>query len=305
MKMKLIVGTRHLGEQATDLQALELSNGDETVGLFDVAELSKPQLGMLAPYLSQIVEVVVAFGHQADVNFLRLLPEVTDLWCMTSSVKDLVGLRFCKSIRRLSLERVTARLEVLGELNSLEELFVDNWKPGAESIFRLAKLRKVGIQKYGLTDLQNLSGWTVLEELWLHAGRLRSLKGIPGSVKTLRLTNLKELDSLKPLLDCPNLESLSLDVCRKVHSLEGIENCKRLKVLSIGKGGSVASLEPLRSLGELNHIFLADDTEVSPEGIEALYHLPALGKLIISKRTGLDKDRLLKNCSGCSVVLAR
>jgi hypothetical protein len=301
--MKLTIGSRYLGEQATDVRGLELSEDSEIIGLFDLAELSKPGLGMLGSYLDRIHEVVVAFSDQANLDFLRWLPHVTDVWVMTSSVKDLAGLRFCRQIRRLALERLVAPLHPLGELNSLEELFIDSWPRGADSIFRLINLHKVGIQKYGHTDLENIAAWQNLEELWLHRGRVRSLKGIPPSIKTLRLTNLKDLDSLRPLFNCPNLERLTLDGCREVQTLDGLEGCSHLKILSVIKGGTILSLEPLRPLRELNQVLLGDGTKVSPDGVEALYHLPALQKLIISKRSGLDRARLLANCGGCEVFL--
>jgi hypothetical protein len=301
--MKLTVGSRYLGEQATDLRALELSEGSEIVGLFDIAELSKPGLGMLADYVDRIHEVVVAFSEQPNVDFLRSLPDVIDVWVMTSSVKDLSGLRFCAQIRKLALERLVARLDPIGELNSLEELFIDAWPRGADSIFRLANLRKVGIQKYGHTDLEKMAVWRNLQELWLHRGRVQSLQGIPASIKSLRLTNLKDLESVRPLSNCPNLENLDLDACRKIQTLEGLESCFHLKSLSVIKGGTIASLEPLRGLRELHHVFLADGTKVSPDGVEALYHLPSLGKLIITKSSKLDKDRLLAGCRGCEVRL--
>jgi hypothetical protein len=301
--MKLTVGTRYLGEQASDPKALELSEGSKTIGLFDIAELSKPGLGMLVGYVDRIHEVVVAFSDQPNVDFLRSLPGVMDVWVMTSSVKDLSGLRFCREIRRLSLERLVAPLHPLGELNSLEELFIDSWPHGADSIFRLTNLRKVGIQKYRHTDLENFAAWRKLEELWLHRGQVQTLKGIPGGIKILRLTNLKDLASLQPLSNCPNLESLTLDGCRQVQTLDGLEGCSRLKVLSIVKGATIVSLEPLRPLGELTHVLLAEGTKVSPDGVEALYDLPALQKVIISKRSGLDKARLLTQCRGCEVFL--
>jgi hypothetical protein len=62
-----------------------------------------------------------------------------------------------------------------------------------------------------------------LHELWLHRGHAQSLQGIPAGIKSLRLTNLKDLDSLRPLPHCQNLESFILDTSRKIQTLEGLE----------------------------------------------------------------------------------
>lgn len=299
--MKLTIGSIYLGKNQPNFA--ELSDEERIVKRISLED-SDPSIEEFYPYLDQINEVVVGFVNQPNLDFLKFFPNVTRIWIITSTVKNLDGLRYLNNLRSLAIDRPTCRMDILGELKSLETLYLDDWRPGAKSIFHLKGLVKVGVQKYGYPDLQGMSGWTRLNELWINAGKLEELRSIPSAIKKLRLTNLRKLQSLLPLSACPWLEELIVDGCRKINSLAGIEQCFQLRILSIGRSGTIESLEPLRNLKNLEHIFLADGTDIQ-EGNDVLYTLPNLRKLIITKQSGLEKDKVLKIAPNCEVFFAK
>lgn len=299
--MKFTIGSIYLGKDQPNFA--ELSDETGTVKQISLED-TDPRLEEFAPYLDQVTEVVVGFVNQPDLEFLKFFPNVTNIWIITSTVKNLDGLRYPKNLKSFAIDRPTCRMDILGELSSLEELYLDDWRPGAKSIFRLKKLVKVGIQKFGYSDLQGMSDWTRLKELWLNAGKLEELRDIPQTINKLRLTNLRKLQSLLPLSNCLNLEEFKIDGCRKVNSLAGIEQCLQLRILSVGRSGTIESFEPLRNLKNLEHIFVADRTSVQ-KGVDALYALPNLRKLIVMKQSGLEKDKVLRTAPNCEVYFAK
>lgn len=300
--MKLTIGSIYLGKDEPNLA--ELSNEQDVVKQISLED-ENSSVADFAPYLDQVDEVVVGWVNQPDLAFLQSFPNVTDVWIITSTVKNLDGLLYLKNLRSFAIDRPTCRMDVLGELSSLRKIYLDDWRPGAKSIFRLKNLVKVGIQKYGYPNLQEMSHWTKLEELWLNAGKLETLDGIPSNLKKLRLTSLRKFYSISELSNCLQLEGFALSGCRKVNSLEGLENCLQLKGIGITKGGIIESLEPLRGLKNLEFIAIADGTNYQGHGVDVLYELPKLQRVVITKKSGVEKEKILKVAPNCKIILAR
>ncbi len=93
--MKLAVGTIVLGSDRVDYQTVKLSHVHGLVGRFNLSEISRPKLGKLAPYLSEIDEVVLGFVdfNLSNVDFLQYLPNVTNVWILESKIANIDGLR--------------------------------------------------------------------------------------------------------------------------------------------------------------------------------------------------------------------
>jgi hypothetical protein len=301
--MRLTVGTIELGSETSN--TIQLLDGETLVLEVPLSALTRPRMGKLSPHLPAVKELVVGYAGLGDIDFIRLLPNVSSVWIMTPTVKSIEGLQSVKhSLRSLRIDRPTCRMDVLGVLESLEDVYIDGWRPGAHSIFELKMLVSVGIQKYGRADLRDALNWSSLSELWLNAGKLENLSGIPTGVKRVELSNLRKLESLSSLSTCRQLEELILQGCKRVSSLSGLDSCTELRLLSISRGGELDTLEPLRGLDKLEYIVLAGGTQVREGELEALYSLPSLCKLIVSKRTGLDRDRIKSVAPDCDIVLA-
>lgn len=302
-RLELVVGLRTLGYPASDEAAVHLFDTGKRRHTFPVAELTRPSLGKLAPFRERIQNVIVGYCDQPDLDFLRELPEVLDVWVMSPSVKDLSGLTTLPRLQKLAIDRPTCRMDALGSLSTLTRLYIDAWRPGADSIFELTHLDNLGIQKYPYPNLGLMSRYAALRELWINCGRMETLDGAPTSLRILRVSDCRRLTSLVGLRACPALEKLLVDGCRSVGSLDGIESCQNLRTLSIVKSGEISSLEPLRELTQLDYVVVADGAWVKPGEVDALYALRKLSMLIITRSSGVDPDRMRAASPGCEVRL--
>jgi len=300
--MELVLGSKYLSAEGQN--EVRLLEGKDIVRQYTLGEILQIELGRLAPYSRQVDRVVIGFVELQDVDFFQFLPNVKDVWILSPAVKDISGLRYLEQIRSLGIDRPTCRFDVLGELESLEEIYLDDWRPGANSLFRLRNLVKAGLRKYGLPNLQGLANWSYLRELWISVGKLEDLSGIPASITKLRLTDLRRLRSLQPVSACDNLEELLLQGCRKIRSLDGLQSCRQLRTLSIAKGGQLETLDAVRNLEKLEYVFLADGTDLQETDVDALYTLPNLKKLIIDRKSGIDVGKIHRNAPTCDVLLA-
>jgi hypothetical protein len=184
-------------------------------------------------------------------------------------------------------------------------LYLDDWRPGAESLFRLDGLMKLGVQRFGRRDLSDMSGWGSLRELWLNAGPLEQLTGVPRTVAKLRLTGLRRLVSLEPLGNCPDLEDLRLAKCPGIRRLNGVEPCLRLDTLSASRCGPIESLEPLRGHDRLRYLVLADGSIGEATDISAIYSLSGLETLIIPRSSGVSPEEMSRRAPRCGVRLTK
>lgn len=304
--MKLVIGTpdlqQHLASGGRDIGGIELIEGEQTVLRGSLEELTRPGLGRLAEFRGQVTDLLIAYVELQDLAFLEQLPNIIRARLLTPQLGDATGLRFLSKLTHLSIERPSYRLEVLGELLGLEELYLDDWRPGAASIFRLSKLRQVGIQKYAFRTMEPAHSWAELRELWLNAGKLEDLRGIPTNVRKIRLTCQRNLASLSALAVCGNLEEVYLQSCRQIEALYGLEGCSRLRVLSLAQCGRIESLAPIAGL-PIEFLFLADGTTV--DHTEALYHLPRLKRLIIVRSAGADERRLRQVVPDCEIQITK
>ena len=308
--MKMIIGSLYLGDvYESDFNKITLltNNGHVITRTGFYEEITLETFEPFSEHLAKITQLTVGYTHLSNLNFLIHLQMLKKVDIVTSLVKDISGLKALPNIQELCLERPTYSLNVLGELQTLESIFLGGWGAGAKSIFNLNHLAKISINKFGGVNLHNISHWQLLREAWFDAGKLRTLDGIPKGIEQLRLTRLRNLQSLEALSECVHLEDLRLESCKRILSLEGIEECYQLRILSIGKGKTLGSLSPLQNLKKLEYVLLGDGTQVNVEdgSLEALYHLPNLKRLIISRRTGIEKDKILKMAPECQVILTK
>lgn len=290
--LTLRVGPKYYLEGASN--AVEVYRGDRreyrVEGLHHVYD---PASRLLRRFGAEIQAVEVGFCDVTDVNFLEFLPAVTKIWILTSDVKDVTGLRFSKQLDSLAIERPTCRMDVLGELAGLKTLYLDDWRPGAASIFRLSNLETVRLRRYPYADLTPMSGWKDLRHLWLAYGGLQTLEGIPAGVRELELASLRKLRNIEHVRNCPDLERLIVEACASLTSLAGIEACHALKILSLFNSKSrLRTLEPLRGLASLTYLVLTQIAEVVEPDETVLDSLQRLETLIISRKIGIPEERL-------------
>ena len=303
--LTLRVGPKYFLEGASN--AVEVYRGDRreyrVEGLHHVYD---PASRLLRRFGAEIEAVEVGFCDVTDVNFLEFLPAVTKIWILTSDVKDVTGLRFSKQLDSLAIERPTCRMDVLGELAGLRTLYLDDWRPGAASIFRLSNLETVRFRRYPYAALTPMSGWKDLRHLWLAYGGLQTVEGIPVGVRELELASLRKLRSIEHVRNCSGLERLIVEACASLASLAGIEACHALKFFSLFNSKSrLRTLEPLRGLASLTYLVLGEIAGVVEPDVAVLDGLQQLETLIISRKVGIPEERLRRSLPQTDIRMVR
>lgn len=299
--MKLITETTKVGDYISGCyeHVFRVENGrSHTYPLTDLNSPAPPDHVRKA--IEGATEVVVGYGEQHDLDFLRWAPNAQRVWIMSAAVKNIDGLLSLTRLVDLAIDRPICRMDILGELIHLRKLYIDDWRPGAESVFNLPHLEVFGVQKFPYRDLTRISSWNRLRELWINAGKLDSLEGIPTGLTELRLTCQRYLVSIQAVAACASMDRVTLDGCASIRSVAGLEGCPSLRMLSVIKCGDIDSLEPLRGLRSLEFVGIADGTVVTGN-VEALYTLPSLKTLIIARKSGVDVHRLRQVVPSCEI----
>lgn len=301
----LRVGPKYLSEGASN--NIEVYEGDTVQFQVEgLGHLYDPGSRLLKRFAIDIDTVEVGFCDIADLNFLEYLPGTTSVWVLTSVVKDISGLRHASQLQQLVIDRPTCRMDVLGVLASLSSLHLDDWRPGAASLFNLTQLETVGIRRYPYSDLRPIQTWTKLNHLWLAYGGLESLDGIPDRVTILELAELRRLRDIDPIRNCQSLERLIVQGCSSLSSLAGLEACHALRVLSVYNIKSlITNLEPVRDLPNLTYLFLTELAGLLEYDETILDNMSQLETLIISKKLGIPIERLLRVLPNTDIRMAR
>lgn len=288
----LLVGSKYLSQGESN--NIEIRQDDQILFHADrLDDLYDSNSYIVKQFAARVKAVEVGFGNVRNLAFLEHFPNTTDVWILTSLVQDISGLLHLPQLNRLAIERPSCRMDILGELANLSELYLDEWRPGAASIFNLTQLRTVRIRGYPYRDLEPMQKWTRLNHLWLAYGGLESLKGIPVAIRALELAVLRKLRTISDVDHCKAMERLIVEKCRALSSLAGIEGCVDLAVLSVFDCGTLLpDLEPVRHLSSLTYLVLTGFTGIVQADEGVLDNLQRLETLIISKKLGMPLARL-------------
>jgi hypothetical protein len=255
----------------------------------------------LSDYAAEVTSVLVGYAPITDLDFLTGYPNVTEVWIRTSTIEDMSSLRDLTRLKRLILERPTGRLDILGDLTSLTDLRISDWRPGASALFRLPEVETLFVTRYPLPDLQPLRDWKNLRKLRLSRGALERLDGIPSTLINVEVVDARRLQSLDALRACELLQEVRVQGSRLVGALSGLENCLALKVLVLLRMGTIRTLDPLKELHNLEFISIADGTHVEAGGVDPLYELRALKTLNITRASRLDAARFRTMNPSCDL----
>jgi hypothetical protein len=293
--VKLVIGSIYLarGGHADSIE-LSDSSGTRVYSARGYDALINPQSRLLR-YAEHINEVVVGFCDTTNLDFLLHFPYARSVAIMTSTVKDIQGLRHVPELRSLSIERATCRMDIIGSLSELERIHLDTWRPGAQSILELRNLRSVRIRGYPYPNLEPTRNWAKLDKLWLSIGGLESLDGVPPKLTELELSYLRKLRSIDSIGKCAQLRRFVLEGCKNLESISGLEGCHALGMLSISRAGMLATLAPIRHLSSVTYLAISDMRGVQDKQSDVLDRMANLQTCIVSKKTGIDIERVRRN----------
>lgn len=291
----LLIGSKYFLKPAP-LTATVYGTGEVVIASNPITTLYNPRSAFLRQYAEAIIDVEIGFNDVlSDIDFLQHLPNVRRVWVLTSDIKDITGLRYLNHLTNLAVDRPTCRMDVLGELSQLEELSLDDWRPGAATMFRLSRLETLLLRRFPYKDVQNLRHMNRLRTLWLTHGALETLTGLPSRVRELELAGLRKLRSIEQLSQVPSLERLIIQSCRSLTSIAGVETSASLKTLSVFDCNTVLeSLRPIRNLPTLTYLVLTGFRGISQPDSSVFDQMHQLEMLIISRKLGVPLERLTR-----------
>lgn len=163
----MIIGSLYFGElYESDLNTITLLTDNEHVitrASFG-EEILLDTFQPFSDHLADVTQLTIGYTHLSNLNFLSHLPMLEKVDIVTSLVKDISGLQALPRIRELFMERPSYSLNVLGELRTLESIFLGDWRVEAKNIFKLDRLIKIHYR-------------TVLTRV--HSKRKDTVKGLP------------------------------------------------------------------------------------------------------------------------------
>jgi hypothetical protein len=296
----LIVGSADLLDQP--VQSVRLVSANQVLAEVAIGELAKERAGALDSLRESVREVQIGYDAAIPLDFLRWFPLVTTVWIKSPKVTDITGLQSLPRLEDLAIDRPRCRYDILGTLSGLRKLYLDGWRPGAESISHLRALLNLGVQSWGEPDLLILAE-VPLTELWINAGKLERLEGAPETLVSLRLTSQRHLTSLSALSRCRQLARVRLEGCRQIRTLDGLQLSQPLREVALSRSGPLTSLSALERMQSLERLVLIEGSVARNTDISALYTLPSLRELIIPRATGVDAAKLRRVARRCSVTL--
>jgi hypothetical protein len=208
----------------------------EVVGFADDAELGV--LDRLAPVFADRPQTLLRiFGARADLAYLARVPDVArlELHANERSPLSLSPVAGLTHLRELSLERLAADIDAVGELASLEVLKLRSITLPDLAIFRrLKRLRRFELRLGGTSDLSGIEA-APLEylEIWRVLG-LADLGPVAalGRLDFLFLQALPRVTSL-PDLGATSLTGATLDTMKGLVDLRGLAAAPRLDNLAL------------------------------------------------------------------------
>lgn len=167
--------------------------------------------------LARLERLYIKYPAQEDLDlsFLTQMDTVTELFLINCDLKDAAFLEEMPQLSCLSLYRTPVDdLAVLENLPELVELALCGNREAEhiESVGRLSKLRDLGLQDCGISDIGFLSGLTQLQSVNLNDNRVEDLSPLAGLLKLERLGLAGNgISDLTPVAGLTKLYDLALD----------------------------------------------------------------------------------------------
>lgn len=251
---------------------LRIKNNEEGTTVF----IDKDNVQESVQYIQihQIKRVEVTYDYEeSQIDFLSECPTVEFLSLEGSSVKDISGIYYLKTLKALVINDTSRSLAVdFSRLTSLESI-IGTLPPKAVEIGSLINLKKLLIWDYKPKgkNLKEIADLKALEDIDITNSNITSLEGIQGltKVRNLALFRMRALTNIEAIQHLSeNLTSLQIEGAKNVQDFSSIRNVQSLEYLTLNNCGMIPSIRFIRQLPHLKGIQFWDSTivdgDVSP-----------------------------------------
>jgi len=233
------------------------------------------------------------FTKISDLEPLRQLSSLQELYCSSNLISDLEPLRQLSSLQVLSCDsNQISDLEPLRQLTNLQNLYCSsNQISDLEPLSQLTNLQNLNCSSNQISDLEPLSQLTNLQNLYCSSNQISDLEPL------FQLTNLQNLDcssnqisGLELLSQLSNLSNLQFLSCysSQISDLEPLSQLTNLQNLNC-YSNQISDLEPLSQLTNLQNL---DCSSNQISDLEPLSQLTNLQQLYCSSNQISDLESL-------------
>jgi hypothetical protein len=227
-----------------------------------------------------------------DLSFLREFPHLLGFKIIDLTIKSVEPIHALRNLKALDVLTYCKTELRFAEFPRLVECGLE-WRPKAMSLFDCIGLKKLYVNRFDGANTDPFGRLINLESLTILGSPIVSLGGLTPLVKlqSLRLGDLRKLESLKGIENLTHLEKLEINTCRKIGSIEQIAHLVNLRELHLNNLGSIASLKPIGSLHNLWCLTFYGSTDITDGDLSPLFGLPNLQKISFQNRRNYSHRR--------------
>ena len=182
------------------------------------------------------------------------------LYAEGKGIFDITGLVFATNLRELHLNKnPITDLRPLVDLPKLETLHIRDLAPIAGNLdirplARLINLKKLTLQRNGISDIRPLAGLTQLRTLGIEGNPITDLSPLYGlDIRELDVSN-SPLVNLRQLANLTSLEYLCLEKSQ-ISDISPLAELKRLRILDV-RYNAIENVHPIAELVALRRLWI-------------------------------------------------
>ncbi|MBI3837751.1 MAG: hypothetical protein HY288_07435 [Planctomycetia bacterium] len=227
-----------------------------------------------------------------DLAFLKNLPGLKSFEILDLHIRDIEPIHCLHKLLTLGITTYCSTPIRFSEFPQLRECALE-WRQEAESLFDCKTLTKLFVNRYSGLTTDVFARLTNLEHLTILNSPVHNLHGLSAltKLKSLRLGNLRRLESLAGLETLCNLEDLEVHTCKRIGSVEQIGHLTRLRRLNLNNDGAVESLRPLNNLKLLEMVVFYESTNILDGDLSPLLRQKHLSRVSFKDRRHYSNRR--------------
>lgn len=198
-----------------------------------------------------------------NIKFIEDFTWLKSLIVMDFTLRDVTPIHKLTNLEKLDVSTYCKTEILFNVFQSLKTCLLE-WRPKARSVFDCLTLEEFIINRYlgknsePFARLRNLETLGVLNSPMTEIHSFEKLRHL----KSLRLGNLRLLQSLDGLEELSELKRLMIQTCRGIHSVRQLSQLKNLEEVFLLNGGEIETLKPLQGLPNLRTVVFYESTNI-------------------------------------------
>lgn len=230
--------------------------------------------------------------HGQDLSFLSGFPELLALKIIGKTAESVSPIHVLHNLKALHVMAYCKTEIRFSEFPNLIDCGLQ-WRQKATSLFDCAGLKNLLVIGFNGSNTDLFGRLKNLESLAILGSPVLDLEGLRPLVRlrSLRLGDLRKLETLRGIENLIQLQKLEINTCRKIRSVDEIASLINLRELYLDNIGDIQSLKPLASLHQLRSLTFAEATNILDGDLSPLFALPRLEAVAFQNRRNYSHRR--------------